>query len=117
MVVGAGNANSPYTVNGEITLVPVSGGFIRGDDNASGAVDLADPIYGLNYLFLQGPQICLDAMDANDDGVVDTADPTYNLTYLFSSGPPMPAPFPDCGPDPTEEPMELGCDGPVPSCP
>jgi len=79
-------------------------GFIRGDSNASGAVDIADPVHALNYLFAEGAKPpCLDAADANDDGRVNIADPVYVLSHLFASGPVIPPPFPACGPDPTAD--------------
>ena len=96
--------------------------FIRGDGNGDGIIDVADPIYGLNYLFSDEKSTtpCEDALDANDDGETDIADPVYLLAFLFSQGIAPPAPFPDCGADPSED--ELGCDespvctlgGPIP---
>ena len=80
--------------------------FLRGDPNSSGAIDIADPIYALNYLFQSGPVLCLDAMDANASGAVDLADALYLLNFINGDGPPPPAPFPACGP----APEILGCD-------
>lgn len=77
--------------------------FIRGDSNADGTNDIADPIFNLGYLFQSGPTFCLDAQDVNDDGSVDIADPIFTLTFLFQSGPAPNAPFPACGQDPTED--------------
>jgi len=72
-----------------ITGVP----FIRGDTNASGIVDLADPIYSLNYQFAGGPEpSCMASADTNASGLVDLADPIYCLNYQFAGGPPMPPP-------------------------
>ena len=83
------------------------GGFVRGDCNADTRIDIADPVYTLTYLFAGGQALCLDALDVNDDGKVDIADPIALLTHLFAGGAPPPAPFPDCGPDPTAG--SLGC--------
>ena len=49
--------------------------------------------------------------DINDDGDVDIADATFLLAWLFGAEPkvPPPAPYPDCGSDPTGD--ELACDG------
>jgi len=80
--------------------------FLRGDPNSSDAIDIADPIYALNYLFQSGPILCLDAMDANASGAVDLADVLYLLNFINGDGPPPPAPFPACGND---APV-LGCD-------
>lgn len=79
--------------------------FQRGDCNSDAAVDIADAIFTLGGLFVPGqPQpICDDACDANDDGLKNIADAVYTLTWLFFPGsPPPPAPFPDCGIDPTD---------------
>jgi hypothetical protein len=63
-------------------------GFIPGDANGDGAVDPADVVYLINYLFRSGsPPDPLEAGDANCDGVVDPADVVYLLNYLFRDGP------------------------------
>ena len=85
---------------------PISPPFVRGDGNDDGTVNIADPIYMLNYLFLMGPSLCLDAHDCNDDGSNNIADPIFCLSYLFIMGPQMPEPFPDCGSDPTLDDIE-----------
>ncbi len=78
--------------------------FVRGDADQSGSVDISDAIYTLRHLFWGEVDLkCIDAMDADDEGPVDISDPIYLLTYLFLGGSPPPAPFPDCGRDPTEE--------------
>ena len=105
-VINGGQSVFPTMIPGEIEILPVPV-FVRGDGNADGEIDLADPIYNLDYLFGEGPSVCLDAQDTNDDGTVNIADPVYNLTYQFSMGPPPPLPFPDCGPDATAD--ILGC--------
>lgn len=83
--------------------------FIRGDCNADGAYDIADPITILGVLFQNmGAPLCEDACDCNDDGSLDIGDAICMLSGLFGM-PTIPpaAPFPDCGPDPTED--MLGC--------
>ena len=82
--------------------------FVRGDDNGDGLLNVADPVFNLTYLFSDGPSFCLAAQDTNDEGQVNIADPIYHLTYQFSMGAPPPAPFPDCGLDPTAD--LLGCE-------
>ncbi|MFN0060278.1 MAG: IPT/TIG domain-containing protein [Planctomycetota bacterium] len=83
-------------------------GFVRGDANDDCTVDLADAIYGLDYLFTQGPApACEDALDANDDGDLRIADCIYIIAYLFDGGSPPPVPFNPAGLDPTGDP--LGC--------
>ncbi|MBI4606321.1 MAG: CotH kinase family protein [Planctomycetes bacterium] len=95
-------------------LSPVEGAevpvpFRRADANASGAVDIADPIFTLAHVFRgeAGPP-CLAAADANGDGSVDISDPIFTLLYLFQGtrAPPPPGPL-ECGLDPTAD--GLGC--------
>ena len=82
--------------------------FTRGDVDASGELNISDPIYNLNYQFDGGPAPpCLKAADDDDNGEIDVSDPIYSLNYQFSNGPPEPAPFPNCGVDPT--PDTLSC--------
>lgn len=83
--------------------------FKRGDCNTDGNVDVSDPAFLLNFLFVSGPQPgCRDACDLNDDGGVDISDAAYALNYLFVIGSPVPpAPGTSCGVDPTADP--LGC--------
>jgi hypothetical protein len=45
----------------------------------------------------------MDSADANDDGDVDIADAPALLGHLFSDTGPLPAPYPGCGPDPTDD--------------
>jgi hypothetical protein len=79
--------------------------FRRADANLDGGLDIADPVFTLNSLFLgTGPLGCQDAADANDDGKVDLSDAVYALAFLFQGGAAIPAPGPEaCGPDPTED--------------
>jgi parallel beta-helix repeat protein len=63
--------------------------ILYGDANADGAVDPADVVYLINYLFRNGsPPDPIEAGDANCDGVVDPADVVYLINYLFRNGPP-----------------------------
>ncbi|MBN1422675.1 MAG: IPT/TIG domain-containing protein [Planctomycetes bacterium] len=79
-------------------------GFVRGDVNADGSIDLGDPIWNLNYQFAFGPvPPCLKAADTNDSGVIDLADAIYLLSHLFSEGKAPPPPYPTCGADPTPD--------------
>lgn len=78
--------------------------FVRGDANDDGKLDIADPVRVLLYLFgsVAKPP-CLDAYDVNDDGRIDIADAVYGLQFLFAGGDPPPKPFPNPGPDVTED--------------
>ena len=77
--------------------------FLRGDSNVDGTVDIADPIFTLRGLFFgTEPAISLmDAADADDSGEVDLTDSVFTLDFLFRGIGSMPAPYPQCGPDPT----------------
>jgi hypothetical protein len=64
-------------------------GFIRGDANGDGVINIADVVYLVNYLFIDGPAPePLEAGDANSDEVVNIADVVYLVNYLFINGPP-----------------------------
>ena len=77
------------------------GTFTRGDANADGTIDVADPLRILGEFFFGQPAVeCRSAADANDDEVVNLADPIFVLNYLFQGGSPPPAPV-TCGLDPT----------------
>ncbi|MFQ6002213.1 MAG: SBBP repeat-containing protein [Candidatus Zixiibacteriota bacterium] len=65
---------------------------LRGDADGDGVIDIADVVYLINYLFIDGPAPePLEAGNANCDGMVDIADVVYLINYLFIDGPP-----PDC---------------------
>jgi hypothetical protein len=62
----------------------------RGDVNVSGAINSADIIYMVNYVFKGGaPPICSpSAGDVNCNGVTNSADIIYLVNYVFKGGPP-----------------------------
>ncbi len=81
--------------------------FIRGDANRDNAIDIADPVKILSYLFASEEASCLDACDVNDSGQIDIADPIYELDYLFAHKDAPPVPFPVAGIDETDD--SLNC--------
>jgi hypothetical protein len=108
---------------GRDTSVPVvpfgvgGGVFRRGDVDDSGALDITDAVNSLVFQFLGSFQPpCLDALDVDDSGAVDISDPILGLAFQFLGDVMIPAPFPECGLDPTIEDSELDC-GVVASCP
>lgn len=109
-----GTVASPTTVDGEVIALPATP-FRRGDTNGDGQFDVADPIFGIMYLFAGGaPPLCEDAGDANDDGSLDVADAIHLLNALFESGPLPAAPGPiDCGIDPTSDGLDCAS---APAC-
>ncbi|MBI4604027.1 MAG: lamin tail domain-containing protein [Planctomycetes bacterium] len=83
--------------------------FVRGDADATRTLSITDAIRVLRYLFGGEALACLDAGDADDNGSLNLTDAIALLEYLFRQGAPPPAPFPEAGPDPTED--ELDCEG------
>lgn len=68
--------------------VYVPGGFLLGDGNGDGSVNLSDVIFVLNYLFKNGPAPNPpEITDVTCDGKTDLADAIYLLNYLFKNGP------------------------------
>ncbi|HAK96789.1 MAG TPA: hypothetical protein DCM87_17805, partial [Planctomycetes bacterium] len=66
-----------------------------------GALDIADAVWILSYLFRHGrAPTCLETANANGDGRIDIADAIRILGYLFSQQEALPAPFESCGTDP-----------------
>ena len=82
--------------------------FRRGDANADGRVNIADPIDFFYFLFRGNPLPCLDAADTDDSGDLDLSDAIRTIRFLFREGamPAPPGPY-FCGLDPTED--RLGC--------
>ena len=93
--------------------------FRRGDANADASVDISDPVFTLQFLFLGGDSpACLDAADGNDSGVLDLSDPVYILQFLFLAGQRPPAPgHLECGPDPTGDVLNCSTYGECPPVP
>ncbi|MBN1420982.1 MAG: FG-GAP repeat protein [Planctomycetes bacterium] len=81
--------------------------FHRGDANQDRTLDLADPIFILDYLFAAGAlPSCLDAADVNDSESLEIGDPIYLLNFLFASGEVPPEPFGRCGMDPAGDALD-----------
>jgi len=65
-----------------------------GDVDNSGAVNILDVTFLINYLYKGGPAPDpLDMADVNNDDIVNILDITYLISYLYLGGP-----EPDCGP-------------------
>ena len=79
--------------------------FLRGDANGDCGVNITDPTFTLNFLFLGGPApICADAADADDSGDLLLTDAVFALNFLFLDGPEPPAPGPaGAGSDPSAD--------------
>jgi hypothetical protein len=81
--------NNAKTVMGKIMdWFGISKALSRGDVNGDGEIDIADVVFLLNYLFLDGPEPTpLEVGDADSSGEVDIADVVFLLNYLFINGP------------------------------
>nr|MBN2277964.1 hypothetical protein [candidate division Zixibacteria bacterium] len=63
-------------------------GYVCGDANASGSVNILDVTYLINYLYKAGPApLPPEAGDANGNGAINILDATYLINYLYKSGP------------------------------
>jgi hypothetical protein len=132
-LIDLGSGNPPenasikaFCINRVESAPPVGPRFVRGDVDANGAINLADAIRTLNYLFLGSSEPeCLDAADFDDSG---GANPTISdaiglLNWLFLGGrdPARPTPSTavyaagDCGVDPTDDDL-MGCRRPPQKC-
>jgi hypothetical protein len=86
---------------------PSAAVFRRGDAKEDGTLNMTDALIVLRHLFVTGdPLPCRKTADANDDGRVDVSDAIAVLRFLFLGGDGPPAPFPDCGQDPTPDLLE-----------
>ncbi len=62
--------------------------WICGDADASGAVDIDDVVYLINYIFAGGPApVPLASGDADCAGGIDIDDVVYLINYIFAGGP------------------------------
>ena len=119
IIVDAGNSLKPTFVrDGTIDIEPdVS--FHRGDPDGDGRVSVLDAVQVLLFLFVAGPAPgCFEAADFDDDGRIDGSDPILILRWLLLHGASPAAPGPpgsECGRDPGDSPVDLGC-GDYPSC-
>ncbi|MGE4618312.1 MAG: PKD domain-containing protein [Planctomycetota bacterium] len=100
-----GQSLTPYWIHATVTVSEQAQFlFIRGDSTYDQAVNIADAIFLLDYLFISGPaSVCPDAADANDDGVINIGDAINLLNFLFSGGETIPYPYPGYGLDPTPD--------------
>jgi hypothetical protein len=109
LVGNQGDTVAFVTANATITIKSGQVTFKRGDSNHNNSVDISDPIFTLNFLFLGGEApLCKDAADADDDGLVNITDAIFELNFLFLGGSPIPPPWDAPGVDPT--PDAVPCD-------
>lgn len=85
-------------------------GFLSGECNGDGSIDITDAVFSLDFLFRAGSEgSCLAACDAQGDGVVDITDAVYTLGFLFTDGLPPTAPWPNCAPHGSTLPCVRSC--------
>jgi hypothetical protein len=114
-------ADSSQSMVFELDFAPSGALFHRGDPDGSGLVDLGDPVFLLDYLFLGGAEpSCLESADVNNDGELGITDAVHLLGFLFGGWEPPPDPGPPgkpCGrePDFWDSQFGLGCKG-YPRC-
>jgi polyhydroxybutyrate depolymerase len=83
---------------------------VRGDGNGDGKLDIADPVFHLQFSFLGGEEpACRAALDADGNGLLNITDAVYVLEHLFRGGPRPVAPFPGCGSLVSPADAALGC--------
>jgi hypothetical protein len=87
----------------ELTVVPESTLFVRGDPNRDYALNITDVILILHYLFNGEEIACLDSVDVDDSGKIDLSDAIALAMYLFDRGFQPAAPFPNPGRDATSD--------------
>ena len=64
-------------------------GFVCGDADVSGEVDIDDVVYLIAYIFSGGPEPApYESGDVDCSGGVDIDDVVYLIAYIFSGGPP-----------------------------
>ena len=62
--------------------------LVSGDANGDGAINLADAVFVINYVFKGGPAPDpYEAGDANCSAAVDLADAVFLINYIFKGGP------------------------------
>ncbi|NCF55133.1 MAG: hypothetical protein GWP41_02560, partial [Planctomycetia bacterium] len=77
--------------------------FRRGDVTSDSAINIADAVALLGFLFSGAAEPgCSDSGDTNDDGGLNIADAVSLLGFLFSGAAEPPAPGINCGVDPTD---------------
>jgi hypothetical protein len=63
-------------------------GYIVGDADGSGTVDIDDVVFLIAYIFSGGPEpVPYEAGDADCSGTIDIDDVVYLIAYIFSGGP------------------------------
>ena len=98
---------TPRAFSGSSARIEFIDGFLRGDANLSGSVNITDAVVTLRYLFSGGPPAdCQDAADTDDSGSLQLTDALVVLNFLFRNGVAPAPPFPNPGLDPSEDGLD-----------
>jgi hypothetical protein len=83
------DTNKVKFFDGVVSLVCTDCDWVGGDADGSGAVDIDDVVYLINYIFGGGPEPVpeLGAGDADCSGSIDIDDVVYLINYIFGGGP------------------------------
>jgi hypothetical protein len=70
-----------------IGALDIGCGYLCGDANGSGVVDIDDAVYLIAYVYMSGPvPEPVDVGDVNCDGKIDLLDIVGIVNYLFRGG-------------------------------
>jgi hypothetical protein len=84
LIEAEGAVNSPEYIRISLEL---TGGYICGDANSDGSVNVSDAVYIINYVFIGGdPPDPMESGNANCDGSVNVSDAVYIINYVFVGG-------------------------------
>ena len=112
------NSVAPLALPEGYICVPEHALFVRGDANNDGLIDVADVVFVLLYLFLDGEQPdCFDAADFDDDDMINITDPVFLTLHIFANGIAPPSPYPVCGLEPVPDTDGFDCFLPTANCP
>lgn len=98
----------PHEILGMNGTILVQERFIRGDTDRDGTSSVSDVTTLVDYLFAGGSVSCVDALDCDDDGKVNLTDVVVLAHYVFASGVEPAPPFPQEGPDRTDDSLLCG---------
>jgi hypothetical protein len=86
--------NAYHVQQADYDLFVNTGSYLPGDADASGAVDVDDAVYLINYIFAEGPApVPMNSGDSDASCEINIDDVVYVVIYVFSGGP---APLPGC---------------------
>ena len=81
-----------------MTWIPVE--FLCGDANGDDAVNVADAVYTIGYIFAGGTEpVPYEAGDCDCSGSINITDAVYLIAFIFGGGPSPCDPDGDSKPD------------------